>query len=132
LSASTCEKQARGRTGKSAKAQRLLHELQTLSQQQQLDPAQFLNVAYVGMDKRGIWLSWLQKVCRERTNIPAAFKVDPIYDPIRNDTRFPQMSTQVGVGSRSSIREARIDGVRSQVCQRGFYLAALTTPSLSK
>lgn len=84
-----------GRTGETGRAQQLLHELQEISAQQKIDQAQFLNIAYSGMGDKQIWLSWLQKVCRDRTNIPTGFKVDPIYDPVRNDPRFQRLLAQV-------------------------------------
>ena len=84
-----------GRAGDTVEAEHAFHELEQTSRASQLDPAQFINVAYAGLGDNEVWLSWLEKVCREHTNIPTGFKVDPIYDPIRNDPRFQKMLAQV-------------------------------------
>jgi len=40
-------------------------------------------------------LSWLEKACAERTPNINAIKVDPTYDPLRNDPRFHAVLKQI-------------------------------------
>jgi TolB-like protein/DNA-binding winged helix-turn-helix (wHTH) protein/Tfp pilus assembly protein PilF len=84
-----------GRMGDTIRARHALNELELAGRRLQVDPAQFLNVAYAGIADKQLWLSWLEKVCRQRTSIPTAFRVDPIYDPIRNDSRFKSLLAEV-------------------------------------
>jgi TolB-like protein/DNA-binding winged helix-turn-helix (wHTH) protein/Tfp pilus assembly protein PilF len=85
-----------GRAGNPVRAQYALKQLEKAKPDSGLDPAQFLNVAYAGLDDKEKWLAWLQEAYRKHTNIPTGFKVDPLYDPLRNDPQFQDLLHRVG------------------------------------
>ena len=85
-----------GRAGDSTKAQYVLKQLEKANRNSRLDPAQFLGVAYAGLNDNEKWLAWLQEAYRKHTNIPTGFKVDPLYDPLRGDPRFQDLLHRVG------------------------------------
>jgi len=56
-----------------------------------------LDVAYAGTGNNDEWLTWLEKACDERSNVLADLKVDPMYDPLRNEPRFHRLLRRVGL-----------------------------------
>jgi TolB-like protein/DNA-binding winged helix-turn-helix (wHTH) protein len=80
-----------GRAGNFRHAQSAMQELREATSTRRLDPAQFYIVAYAGMNKKDACLSRLEKAWRDRTNVPVGLKVDPIYDPFRDDPRFQDL-----------------------------------------
>ena len=43
-------------------------------------------------------LASLEKAYSQRSNVLAALKVDPVYDPLRSDLRFKDLLRRVGLG----------------------------------
>jgi TolB-like protein/DNA-binding winged helix-turn-helix (wHTH) protein/Tfp pilus assembly protein PilF len=87
---------ASGRSGDQAGAKLALERLEQLKQQRTLDSLSFA-VAYIGMGDNDKALQWLKKAYRERSSSLTALKVDPIYDPLRNDPRFRELMQGVGL-----------------------------------
>jgi tetratricopeptide (TPR) repeat protein len=76
-----------GRSGRIVEARRALEKLQQLGQHDQIDPIIFART-YIGMKEKDQALIWLEKAYAEHSISLTAFKVDPIYDPLRGDPRF--------------------------------------------
>jgi len=85
-----------GRAGNSVRARHALQELQRINRSAGLDPEQYCDIAYGGLNDNDKWLACLQKAYQQRTNIPTGFKVDPRYDPLRSDPRFQELLRRAG------------------------------------
>src|SRR5712692_9122231 len=85
-----------GRSGQQVEARRALEKWQQLNRRRQMDPAATA-LAYVGMDAKDEAFAWLQRAYSEHSNVLAALKVDPIYDALRNDSRFQVLLRRVGL-----------------------------------
>jgi TolB-like protein/DNA-binding winged helix-turn-helix (wHTH) protein/Tfp pilus assembly protein PilF len=86
-----------GRSGDKVKSQYALRKLQESNRSWHLDPMPLLDVAYAGTATNDEWLTWLEKACEERSNVVTDLKVDPIYDPLRNEPRFHRLLHRVGL-----------------------------------
>jgi len=52
---------------------------------------------YLGVGKKDQALNLLQKAYSEHSNVVAFLKVDPMYDPLRDDPRFQDLLRRVGL-----------------------------------
>jgi len=86
-----------GRSGQMAKARLALGKLEQLNPRQALDPTPFIR-AYIGMGDRDQAFGWLEKAYSQRGNVMTTLQVDPLYDPLRSDPRFPELLHRVGLG----------------------------------
>jgi TolB-like protein/Tfp pilus assembly protein PilF len=82
--------------GRRSDALRLLEELQTRNQIGYVPPGAFV-IAYLGLDDREQVFAWLEQAYKEQSNILQYLKVHPIFDPVRNDPRFPDLVRRVGL-----------------------------------
>jgi TolB-like protein/DNA-binding winged helix-turn-helix (wHTH) protein len=86
--------------GRGGRTQRANHDFQKLKesyQVQSLDP--MLMVApSLGSGDNDQAMAWLEKAYAQRSNKIVGIKVDPIYDPLREDRRFQEMLRRVGLG----------------------------------
>jgi TolB-like protein/DNA-binding winged helix-turn-helix (wHTH) protein/Tfp pilus assembly protein PilF len=85
-----------GRAGHAAEAQHALEELKRLNQRRPVDPAAFV-WAYVGMGRKDEAFVWLDKAYSRHSNIMSTLKVEPAWDPLRNDPRFQHLVQRVGL-----------------------------------
>jgi hypothetical protein len=53
--------------------------------------------AYAGIGDKKQALAWLEKAYLQHSNALTALKVDPVYDPLRNDPRFQNLLQHVGL-----------------------------------
>jgi TolB-like protein/DNA-binding winged helix-turn-helix (wHTH) protein/Tfp pilus assembly protein PilF len=83
-----------GRAGDDAKAKAALRKLEIAMRNGETIPSMFV-LAYLGMNQPDRALSWLEKDYANHTNLPTGFKVDPIYDPLRGDSRFQNLLRRV-------------------------------------
>jgi len=81
--------------GNSAKAQYALQKLQQSNRTWRLDPMPLLDIAYAGTANKEEWLTWLERACDQRSNVLTDIKVDPMYDPLRDEPRFHQLLRRV-------------------------------------
>ena len=86
-----------GRSGDSARARHAVQRLRESNRNWHVDPMPLLDVAYAGTGNNDEWLTWLEKACDERSNVLADLKVDPMYDPLRNEPRFHRLLRRVGL-----------------------------------
>ena len=91
------EAYAYGRMGETVKAQHAVQELNRLNRTWHLDQAPLLAHAYAGMNDREKSLSWLLKAYSAHSNYLTTLKVDPSFDPLRDDPRFQDLLRRVGL-----------------------------------
>jgi serine/threonine-protein kinase len=69
--------------------------LKKLNQAQQLDPV-VIAIAYIGLKENNRALDWLEKGYTEHSDSLISMKVDPIYDPLRENPRFQELLKRMG------------------------------------
>ena len=87
---------AYGRAGRHAEATRILRDLTARAERGYIPPAVFVN-AYIGIGDLDRGIAWLERAYEERSNIIRFLKTHPLFDPIRNDPRFIELSRRVGL-----------------------------------
>jgi TolB-like protein/DNA-binding winged helix-turn-helix (wHTH) protein len=87
---------ADGRLQREPQSQHALQELERFSRQQQIDPG-VLAWAYAGTGNKNQAFAWLEKAYDQHSIGLTALKVDPVYDPLRNDPRFQNLLQRVGL-----------------------------------
>jgi tetratricopeptide (TPR) repeat protein len=85
-----------GRAGDRVRAQEATRKAEQLCREWQVEPTQFMIVSYLGSGDKEQSLTLLERAVREHANIPIGLKVDPIYDPLRNNPRFENLLHRVG------------------------------------
>jgi adenylate cyclase len=83
-----------GRWGKQAEVRQAFQETMRLSRTKRVEATSFI-LLNIGLGKNDEALSWLEKACAEHTPDINAIKVDPTYDPLRNDPRFHAVLKQI-------------------------------------
>ena len=85
-----------GRSGQPEKARLALAKLDDLSRLHPVDPSAFV-LAYLGIGDKSQTLYWLEKAYAQHSNTMTTLKVDPIFDPMRDDPRFGGLVRRVGL-----------------------------------
>jgi tetratricopeptide (TPR) repeat protein len=85
-----------GRAGQLAQARRALEKLEALNRREQIDPFAFV-APYVGLGDKEQAFAWLEKSLANHSPGLTALKVDPIFDPLRNDSRFEAILQRLGL-----------------------------------
>jgi adenylate cyclase len=85
-----------GRAGNQAKAEHALKKLLDLNQRQLVD-ATIIAPAYIGMGNNDQAILWLEKAYAQHSNGLTALKVDPAYDPLRDNPHFRTLLRRVGL-----------------------------------
>jgi tetratricopeptide (TPR) repeat protein len=78
-----------GRWGRAAEARQELRKVEQLNGR--FDQSSLLLLAYLGTGENEHALEQLEKAYAARSNAIVQIKLDPIYDPIRNDPRFQDL-----------------------------------------
>lgn len=84
-----------GRSGKLADARRALEKLKQHYKPERTDPSAFV-VAYIGLGDKDDAFEWLEKAYSQHSNAMTTLKVDPTYDPLRDDPRFANLMRRAG------------------------------------
>jgi tetratricopeptide (TPR) repeat protein len=85
-----------GRMGQKDKARVELRKLEAMNQRLPPDPVS-MAMAYLGVGNNDAALSSLEKAYVQRSNLLTALKVEPVYDPLRDDPRFQELLRHVGL-----------------------------------
>jgi len=85
-----------GRMGQKDKARAELRKLEAMNGTQSLDAVP-MAMAYLGVGDNEAALESLEKAYAERSNLLTALKVEPVYDPLRDDPRFQELLSRVGL-----------------------------------
>ena len=56
-----------------------------------------MSVGYLGFGINDEALKWLEKACDEHSPTITALKVDPVYDPVRQEPRFQALLRRIGL-----------------------------------
>jgi TolB-like protein/DNA-binding winged helix-turn-helix (wHTH) protein/Tfp pilus assembly protein PilF len=86
-----------GRSGQQEKARQALTKFEEGNRERRLDPTPILIVVYTGTNQKDKAFNLLQKASSMHSNVLTTLKVDPIYDPLRDDPRFQELLRHVGL-----------------------------------
>ncbi len=93
---STAEACVYGRWGNLPRARHAVSRVQALTRSVDGDLAAMLATAYAGMGDKEQAIAWIEKAIAERSNLVVTLKVDPVFDPLRGDTRFKDSLRRIG------------------------------------
>lgn len=82
-------------SGNKVEAQKVLDELNSMSQQRYVSPYG-IAVVYVGLKDREQAYKWLERAYSEQNTELTFLRVDPRLDPLRDDPRFQELLKKVG------------------------------------
>ena len=85
-----------GRSGHAEEARRELVKVEQVSRSR-ADRTPTLLIAYSGTGQKEQVLDLLERAYSERSNAVVQIKVDPMYDPVRNDPRFKDLLRRLGL-----------------------------------
>ena len=85
-----------GRAGQRVQARHALQELERLRQRQPMDPAPLL-LAHVGMGNTAAAFAVMDEAYSEHSTALPSLRVNPVYDPIRDDPRFDRLMLRIGL-----------------------------------
>lgn len=78
---------AYARAGRAAEARRVVAELERESKQRYV-PALYLAGIYTGLGEKDRAFDWLWRAVEERSTYVIHLKIEPVFDPLRDDPRF--------------------------------------------
>jgi Tfp pilus assembly protein PilF len=82
--------------GKKAEALRIINELNEQSKSSYVLPESFAYI-YAGLGEKDQAIMWLQKSCHQSSLYLQSIKVEPMFDELRSDPRFPDLVRCVGL-----------------------------------
>ena len=91
--------------GKRREALRVLDELMEESNRSYVSPARIARV-YVWLGDKDQAFAWLEKAYQERSPLVPTVKVDPIFDPLRDDPRFQALLRRLNFPPQKSAGQA--------------------------
>jgi len=95
------------RAGRDVEARGLIAELQKRFQPKSSDPYQ-IALGYLGMADWTQALSWLEKALEHRSRDLVTAGVSPIFDPLRQDSRFVELMRKGGLRATLEIVDGKI------------------------
>ena len=83
------------RGGREVEGRKLIQELQALSRQSYFSPAE-MSQAYASLKDADSAFAWLEKAFETRDVVLVRLKIDPAWDPIRDDPRYADLVRRIG------------------------------------
>ncbi|HET6373257.1 MAG TPA: winged helix-turn-helix domain-containing protein [Candidatus Polarisedimenticolia bacterium] len=80
-----------GRLGKPAEARLALQEMEESNRHSKVASHWLRATAYLGMGLKEESLACLEQACKEHSSVLVSLKVEPIFDPLRDDPRFQDL-----------------------------------------
>ena len=90
-----------GRASQPVPARRALANLQQLNRHHPIDPLAFVG-PYIGLGDNDQAFAWIDKSVAAHSPGLTALKVDPVYDPLRSDSRFQPVLRRIELGTLDS------------------------------
>ncbi len=88
---------ARGASGNKSEALRILDELMKRSERQYV-PSYWIGMIYIGLGDLDQAFAWFGKACEERSSWLAWMNVEPRFEVLRRDSRFPLLLKKIRLG----------------------------------
>ena len=85
-------------SGNTVEAEKILKHFNELSKQRYIAPS-YQAIIYVGLGKKNLALTWLEKAFQDRSYWMTLLNVDPRLDNLRNEPRFIKLLKQIGLQS---------------------------------
>jgi serine/threonine-protein kinase len=85
-----------GSAGQSEQARQCLKELNEIAQQRYVAAFNYAGI-YSGLGEMELTMKWLKKAYEDRDPSIRGFKVDPVFDPIRQEPQFIAWTREVGL-----------------------------------
>jgi Flp pilus assembly protein TadD len=82
--------------GDKSRAEELLNELGQVSAKRYVSPFD-LALGHIGLGQKDQAFEWLQKGVEDRSSWLIWLKVEPVFDALRSDLRFPELVSRVGL-----------------------------------
>jgi tetratricopeptide (TPR) repeat protein len=82
--------------GKRNEALKILDEMLEASKREYIEPI-FMAMVYLGLDDKEKTFEWLIKAYEERSPYMLNLKMEPLFDPLRSDPRFVELSRKMGL-----------------------------------
>jgi len=86
-------------SGDTKKAQRLLADMKRLSKKSHVS-SYIISLIYVGIEETERAVEWLQSAYEERPGWLVYMNVEPMFDTLRSNPRFAQLSSRIGLQFR--------------------------------
>jgi serine/threonine-protein kinase len=83
-------------SGRREEAQKILRELQDQTKQRYVLPYA-IALIYMGLDEKDRTFEWLEKAYEERSGWLVFLNISPLFDPLRDDSRFGQLLKKIGL-----------------------------------
>jgi Flp pilus assembly protein TadD len=85
-----------GVTGKRGEARKILQNLKALAKKRYV-PAAYPAAVHLGLGDVATALDLAEEACRERSGFLTRFKVEPLFDPLRDEPRFKKLLHTIGL-----------------------------------
>ena len=93
-----CLRRAQAAGGDREPAEQLLREFSSRAAGQYVSPANRVLI-YLGLGDKEQAFAWLEEAYKERSGMLSWLKVDPDFEPLRDDPRFDDLLAKIGLGS---------------------------------
>ena len=86
------------RTGNKTAARRVAQELEKDAEESYVSPA-YIAIVYDALGDRDAEFAWYAKAYEDRSEYLLWLRIDPIFDDVRDDTRFQELLRRVGIST---------------------------------
>ncbi len=87
-------------SGNKKAALQIIEELKQRSHKSYISPV-LIAVVYIGLNEKEQAFEWLEKGFAERDSFLTSLKVEPIFDPLRSDSRYSELIRRIGFSQQN-------------------------------